>query len=346
MAYFGGPKQQLTRLQLTSLNAVTGADGFIGSHLVEALVKSGENVRAMVQYNALGTRGWLDAIDPHALGEVEVVAGDIRDAALTLAFLRGVDTAYHLAALIAIPYSYEAPASYVATNTVGTLNILEAARNLGTNRLIHTSTSEVYGSAQIVPIDETHPLQAQSPYAASKIAADKLAESFHLSFGLPVVTLRPFNTFGPRQSTRAVIPTIITQVVAGAEELHLGSATPTRDFTFVEDTAAAFIAVGQATASEVVGGVLNAGSGSEISVGDLAAKIASMIGRSATIVEDPLRKRPVKSEVHRLICDSGRLRALTGWTPRHSLEEGLQTTIAWFTEPANLARYRVHEYQR
>jgi len=309
-------------------------------------VKSGEKVRAMVQYNAFGTRGWLDSIDPHSLAEVEIVAGDIRDAALTLGFLRGVETAYHLAALIAIPYSYDAPASYVATNTLGTLNMLEAARTLGTGRLIHTSTSEVYGTAQVVPIDEAHPLQAQSPYAASKIAADKLAESFYLSFGLPVVTLRPFNTFGPRQSTRAVIPTIITQLVAGAEKLQLGSATPTRDFTFVEDTAAAFIAVGQAPATGVVGRVLNAGSGSEISIGDLAAKIATMVGRSATLVEDPLRKRPLESEVHRLVCDSGRLRALTGWTPLHSLEDGLRTTIAWFTEPTNLARYRVHEYQR
>ena len=333
-------------MELTTVTAVTGADGFIGSHLVEALVKSGERVRAMVQYNAFGTRGWLDVIDPPAAAEVEVVAGDVRDASMTLGFLRGVETAYHLAALIAIPYSYQAPASYVATNTVGTLNVLEAARSAGISRLVHTSTSEVYGTAQTVPIDEGHPLQAQSPYAASKIAADKLAESFHLSFGVPVVTLRPFNTFGPRQSARAVIPTIIAQVLGGADEVQLGSRHPTRDFTFVEDTVTAFLAVGRAPGADVVGRVLNAGTGTEISIGDLGVKIAGLIGRSVEFVEDEARVRPVNSEVERLVCDSARLRGVTGWKPDRTLDDGLRATIAWFSQPDNLARYRASEYQR
>jgi UDP-glucose 4-epimerase len=234
----------------------------------------------------------------------------------------------------------------VATNVGGTLNVLEAARSLEIGRLVHTSTSEVYGTARTVPINEGHPLQAQSPYAASKIAADKIAESFHLSFGTPVVTLRPFNTFGPRQSTRAVIPTIITQLVTEADTVRLGSATPTRDFTFVEDTVAAFIAVGRAPSADVVGRVFNAGTGTEISIGELAARIAGLIGRSIVVAEDEARVRPADSEVQRLVCDSSLLREATGWSATHTLDGGLRATIAWFSQPDNLARYRVHEYQR
>ena len=324
--------------------AVTGAEGFIGSHLVETLVASGSRVRAMVQYNSFGFRGWLESLPEETLASVEVVMGDVRDAGSVLAFMRDADVVYHLAALIAIPYSYLAPRSYLDTNAGGTLNVLEAARTLGTSRVVHTSTSEVYGTARRVPITEEHPLQGQSPYSASKIAADKLAESYHLSFELPVVTLRPFNTFGPRQSARAVIPTIISQLAAGQEEINLGLLTPTRDFTFVRDTAAAFVAAGTAPAEHVHGRVLNAGTGREISIGDLVATVGAIMERPVRAVEDERRLRPEGSEVMRLVCDATALREATGWTPAHTLEEGLRETVAWFGNPENLARYRWQDY--
>jgi NAD dependent epimerase/dehydratase len=324
--------------------AVTGADGFIGSHLTELLVERGHQVRAMVQYNSLGGWGWLDVLDRHLLDQVTVVPGDVRDPASVLGLVAGAETVYHLAALIAIPYSYLAPRSYVETNVLGTLHVLEAVRALGTPRLVHTSTSETYGTARTVPISEAHPLHAQSPYAASKIAADKLVESYHASFGLPVVTLRPFNTFGPRQSARAVIPAVISQIATAHEAVQLGLLEPTRDFMFVKDTAAAFAAAGAAPGDAVLGEVFNAGTGAEISVGDLARMIAVLMGREIKIVGDPGRLRPATSEVMRLVCDAGRLMQRTGWQPRHTLEDGLKLTIDWFTDPANLARYRPGHY--
>jgi NAD dependent epimerase/dehydratase len=323
------------------LAAVTGAEGFIGSHLVEALVKGGARVRAMVLYNSFSSWGWLETLPAEVMDEVEVVLSDVRDAAAVQEFLRGADVVYHLAALIAIPYSYRAPSSYLDTNARGTLNVLQAARQLETPRVVHTSTSEVYGTARQVPIDESHPLQAQSPYAASKIAADKLVESYHLSFGLPAVTLRPFNTFGPRQSARAVIPTIISQIAAGKGTVSLGATAPTRDFTFVADTAAAFLAVGTATPDKVVGRTLNAGSGTEISIGELATRIGQLMDRKVEVIEEAERLRPDASEVMRLVSDTSQLRLLTGWQPQHTLDDGLRATIAWFSEPANLARYKV-----
>ncbi len=324
--------------------AVTGAEGFIGSHLVETLVASGTRVRAMVQYNSFGYRGWLESLSDETQASVEVVLGDVRDPGSVLDFMRDAEVVYHLAALIAIPYSYLAPRSYLETNAGGTLNVLEAARTLETPRVVHTSTSEVYGTARRVPIDEDHPLQGQSPYSASKIAADKFAESYHLSFQLPVVTLRPFNTFGPRQSARAVIPTIISQLAAGESEVHLGLLTPTRDFTFVRDTASAFVAVGTAPAEQVEGRVLNAGTGREIAIGDLARTIGAIMERPIHPVEDERRLRPDASEVMRLVSDPSALREATGWTAAHSLEDGLRETVAWFADPENLARYRWQDY--
>ena len=326
--------------------AVTGAEGFIGSHLVERLVRRGQRVRALVAYNSFDSWGWLDTLPPDVLGHVEVQLGDVRDAASMHEFVRGARVVYHLAALIAIPYSYRAPRSYVDTNVVGTLNVLEAVRAHDTPRLVHTSTSETYGTARTVAIDETHPLQAQSPYAATKVAADKLVESYHLSFGTQAVTLCPFNTFGPRQSARAVIPTVITQLAAGARTLTLGALAPTRDFLFVEDTAAAFHTLGDAPASAVVGERFNAGTGEEVSVGVLAGDIARLMDVQVDVVEDVERLRPKDSEVMRLCCDAARLRERTGWTPRHTRDAGLRKTIAWFSDPANLARYRPGDYTR
>lgn len=327
-----------------SVIAVTGADGFIGSHLVESLVVAGARVRAMAEYNSIGSWGWLDRLPADVMANVDVVLGDVRDAGSVLEFMRDAEVVYHLAALIAIPYSYRAPRSYVDTNVSGTLNVLEAARTLGTPRLVVTSTSEVYGTARTVPITEAHPLQGQSPYSASKIGADKLAESYYLSFELPVVTLRPFNTFGPRQSARAVIPTIITQLAAGERTVNLGSLTPTRDFTFVKDTAAAFLAVGGAPAEAVVGRVLNAGTGVEISIGDLARLIGRLMDREVELQQQDERLRPDASEVMRLVCDSSALRAATGWGPRFDLEAGLRETIQWFCDTDNLAAYRPTTY--
>lgn len=326
------------------LVAVTGAEGFIGSHLVEALVARGHRVRAMVQYNSFSSWGWLETLDPEVMGSVDVVLGDVRDAGSVSGFMDGVQTVYHLAALIAIPYSYLAPRSYLDTNAGGTLNVLEAARMLGTERVVHTSTSEVYGTARAVPITEAHPLQAQSPYAASKVAADKLAASYHLSFALPVVTLRPFNTFGPRQSARAVIPTIITQIAAGGRRIHVGSLAPTRDFTFVADTAAAFVAVGTAPADRVVGRTLNAGTGVEISIGELARTLAETMGEDVDFVSDDDRVRPEASEVMRLIADASELCGATGWRARTTLADGLQAAAEWFQDPANLSRYKTTVY--
>ncbi len=324
--------------------AVTGAEGFIGSHLVESLVAAGQSVRAMVQYNSFNSWGWLEAVDPDTMAQVEIVLGDVRDLRSVRGLMDGAEVVYHLAALIAIPYSYQAPGSYLETNAHGTLNVLEAARELGTSRVVQTSTSEVYGTARTVPITEDHPLQAQSPYSASKVAADKLAESYHLSFDLPVVTLRPFNTYGPRQSARAVIPTIVSQIAAGERLIKLGSLDPTRDFTFVTDTAAAFIAVGRAPAEVVVGKVLNAGSGQEISVGDLVRLIAEVMGEEVDVVQDATRMRPETSEVRRLVCDNSALREATGWHTCTPLRQGLGKTATWFVQPDNLGRYKTHLY--
>ncbi|HET9256723.1 MAG TPA: SDR family NAD(P)-dependent oxidoreductase, partial [Pseudonocardiaceae bacterium] len=297
---------------MTNVVAVTGADGFIGSHLVELLVARGHRVRAMVLYNSVGSWGWLDSLEHEVLDQVDVVPGDVRDPSSVRHLVEGAEVVYHLAALIAIPYSYQAPRSYVDTNVLGTLNVLEAARYCGTPRIVHTSTSEVYGTARIVPISEAHPIQAQSPYAASKVAADKLVESYHLSFGVPAVTLCPFNTFGPRQSARAVIPTIISQLAAGIRQLKLGALNPIRDFLFVGDTVAAFHAVASAPASAVLGEVFNAGTGVEVSIGRLAEDLARAMGVDAEIIQDPQRIRPKDSEVLRLVADSAKLRERTG----------------------------------
>jgi NAD dependent epimerase/dehydratase len=316
---------------------VTGAGGFIGSHLAERLVEAGANARALVHYNALGTWGWLD----HSLlrKEMEVVAGDICDRDSVLQAMQGVETVFHLAALIAIPYSYHAPASYVRTNVEGTLNVLQGARELGVERVVHTSTSEVYGTARYVPIDEAHPLQGQSPYSASKIGADKLAEAFHLSFDVPVVTVRPFNTFGPRQSARAIIPTIIAQCLA-TETIRLGNLHPTRDLSYVADTVDGFLRSGWVP--EALGQTINLGSGQEISIGALAELIARLAGQPFDIESHADRLRPDKSEVERLVADNTRARTLLGWEPTVSLEEGLVRTIEWLRQ--NLERYRPDVY--
>jgi UDP-glucose 4-epimerase len=324
--------------------AVTGSEGFIGSHLVEALVRRGDRVRAMVLYNSFNSWGWLESLPPDVLESLDVHLGDVRDVASVLELAEGADVIYHLAALIAIPYSYRSPRSYVDTNVLGTLNVLEAARQLATPRVVHTSTSEVYGTARSVPISEDHPLQGQSPYSASKIGADKIAESYHLSFGVPVATLRPFNTYGPRQSSRAVIPTILAQLATGQRQIRLGDVRPTRDFTFVEDTTRAFMAVADAAPEAVVGRTLNAGTGVEISIGDLVKTIAAAAGREVSVVEEAERLRPPGSEVMRLVCDSSRLTAATGWRPAVSLADGLAKTAAWFAEPENLARYKWNTY--
>lgn len=331
---------------MAELVAVTGAEGFIGSHLVEALVRRGHRVRAMVLYNMFSSRGWLDTLDPDVTDQVDVLFGDVRDPASVHELVDGAEVVYHLAAIGSVAYSYCAPRTFVDTNTVGTLHLLEAVRACRTPRLVHTSTSETYGTARTVPIDETHPLQAQSPYAASKVAADKLAESYHLSFELPVVTLRPFNTFGPRHTGRGVIPQIVTQLASGSRQLKLGALTPRRDYTFVTDTVEAFIAVGTAPAGAVLGELFNASSGEDVSIGQLAEDIAGLMGVTADVVEDPQRLRPKDSEVMRLLGDSSKLRERTGWQPRHTRNEGLIKTIEWFQEPTNLSRYRLNEYNQ
>lgn len=307
---------------------VTGAAGFIGSHLAEELARRGAVVRAFTRYNSQASVGWLADTDPALRARIEIHAGDIRDAQSVRSAMRGCDGVLHLAALIGIPYSYESPEAYAKTNVLGTLNILEAARESGVERVVHTSTSEVYGTALSVPIAEDHPLQAQSPYAATKIAADKLAESYHRSFGLPVVTLRPFNTFGPRQSERAVIPAIISQILAGRGEIRLGALEPTRDLNFVSNTVEAFLAALESPPA-CDGRAYNAGTGRETSVGDLAELVAGRMGVRIKIVLDERRLRPSGSEVERLVADSRLAADELGWSPRVSLEEGLDRVVEW-----------------
>ena len=319
---------------------VTGADGFIGSHLTEELVRKGEKVKAFCYYNSFGKWGWLDTLAPEIKNEIEVFMGDIRDPNGVRTAMKGQEIVYHLAALIAIPFSYHSPDSYVDTNIKGTLNVLNAARDVGTSRLLVTSTSEVYGTAQYVPIDEHHPFQGQSPYSATKIGADRLAESFYRSFELPVTIVRPFNTYGPRQSGRAVIPTIITQLLSGAKEIKLGSLTPTRDFNYVKDTAAGFMAIADCQAA--VGQEINIATGKEISIGDLANELIRQINPEAKIVCEEERLRPEKSEVNRLLGDATKLRQMTGWQPAYTFEQGLAQTIAWIREHMDAFRTGVY----
>jgi len=325
---------------------VTGADGFIGSHLTEHLVRLGVNVRAFVLYNSFNSWGWLDETDPQIQKSIDVFAGDIRDPHGVRTAMRGCDVVMHLAALIAIPYSYHSPDAYVDTNVKGTLNVVQAARDLSIERVVHTSTSEVYGTARFVPITEQHPLQGQSPYSATKIGADQLAMSFFLSFGTPVAIVRPFNTYGPRQSARAVIPTIITQIASGARQIKLGAMQPTRDFNYVRDTVRGFVAVAECDGA--VGQVVNIGSNFEISIGDTAALIAEQMGCDVEFKLDEQRLRPADSEVERLWADNTRARELAGWMPayggREGFKRGLVETIEWFSAASNLRRYRAELY--
>lgn len=325
---------------------VTGADGFIGSHLVEALVKKGYEVRAFVLYNSFNSWGWLDQIDPVVRSNLDIFMGDIRDPNGVRTAVKGCDAILHLAALIAIPYSYHSPDAYIDTNVKGTLNILQAARDLNVTRVVHTSTSEVYGTAKFVPITEEHPLQAQSPYSASKIAADQIAYSFYASFDLPVAIARPFNTYGPRQSLRAVVPTIISQIAKGERKIKLGALSPTRDFNFVKDTASAFIHLLESDG--VVGEVINFGSNFEISIGDLVFVIAELMGVKVEIQTEALRLRPSRSEVERLWADNAKAKRLCHWEPCYAglegLRRGLSRTIQWFLEKQNLSRYKTELY--
>lgn len=323
---------------------VTGSDGFVGSHLVEHLLEEGYDVRAFVFYNSFNSWGWLDTLPETVKRSLDVFAGDVRDPHGVKKAMTGCDAVMHLAALIGIPYSYHSPDSYVDTNVKGALNILQAARELGVKRVLHTSTSEVYGTARFVPITEDHPLQGQSPYSATKIGADQLALSFYQSFGTPVTVVRPFNTYGPRQSARAVIPTIITQIAQGAKKLKLGSLHPTRDFSFVKDTARAYTAVLNSPKS--VGEVINFGSNFEISIGETARIIKQLMGSKIKIESDDTRKRPAKSEVERLWADNSKAKKLTGWTPRcggrAGFEKGLTETIRWFQKSGHLVQYKTH----
>jgi dTDP-glucose 4,6-dehydratase len=325
---------------------VTGADGFIGSHLTEALVRRGREVRAFVFYNSFGSRGWLDHSPKEIRENLDVFAGDVRDPHGVRQAMQGCDTVLHLAALIAIPYSYHSPDTYVDTNVKGTLNVLQAARQLDVQRVVHTSTSEVYGTARFVPITEEHPLQGQSPYSATKIAADQLAYSFYASFGLPVVIARPFNTYGPRQSARAVIPTIVTQIASGRRAIKLGAVSPTRDFNYIQDTVAAFIAILDSDQGQ--GEVFNFGSNYEISIGDTLELIADIMGTRIELETDAERLRPQRSEVERLWADNSKARRLLGWEPAYSgregLRRGLEETVAWFRDERNQRLYRPAEY--
>ena len=321
---------------------VTGADGFIGSHLTESLVRAGYSVRAFVMYNSFNSWGWIDHLPEEIKKSIEIFAGDIRDPHGVNEAVQGSDAVLHLAALIAIPYSSHSPDTYIDTHVKGTLNVLQASRKSGVKRIVHTSTSEVYGTARFVPITEEHPLQGQSPYSASKIGADQLAYSFYSSFDLPVVIARPFNTYGPRQSARAVIPTVITQIANGEKRLKLGATTPTRDFSYVQDTVDAFIAT---LRSEVgLGDVVNFGSNFEISIGEIVTLIAEKMNVKIEITSDAERIRPVNSEVERLWADNSKARELFGWSPKYAgrdgLARGLQETINWFTQPENLHRYK------
>jgi dTDP-glucose 4,6-dehydratase len=319
---------------------VTGADGFIGSHLVEKLVKQGEKVKAFVFYNSFNTWGWLDTLSPELISEIEIVAGDIRDPNGVRSAMKGMDEVYHLAALIAIPFSYHSPDTYVDTNIKGTLNVLQAARDISIQRVLVTSTSEVYGTAQYVPIDEKHPFQGQSPYSATKIGADRLAESFYRSFSLPVTIVRPFNTYGPRQSARAVIPTIITQLLSGKEEIKLGTLLPTRDFNYVKDTVNGFLEI--AKEIKTIGEEINIATQKEISIGALTEELVRQINSKARIICDEERLRPEKSEVSRLLGSNEKIMRLTNWRPSYSLEEGLKETIDFFKE--NLGKYKTDIY--
>ena len=321
---------------------VTGADGFIGSHLVEALLEQGSKVRAFVFYNSFNSWGWLDTFPPDKLKQIEIFAGDIRDPNGVRKAMEGMDIVFHLAALIAIPFSYHSPDSYVDTNIKGTLNVLQAARSLNTPRVLVTSTSEVYGTAQYIPIDEKHPFQGQSPYSATKIGADRLAESFYRSFNLPVTIVRPFNTYGPRQSARAVIPTIITQLLAGQTEIKLGNLRPTRDFVYVKDTVQGFIEI--AKSDQTIGEEINIATQKEISIGELATELIAQILPHAHIVTEQERLRPEKSEVDRLLGSNEKITRMTNWRPRYDLKQGLAETIAWFRVPENLSRYKPNLY--
>lgn len=318
---------------------VTGAGGFIGSHLVEGLARQGASVRAFVRYNSRGSQGHLADLPAELRASIEVISGDLRDHGAVRQLLRGAHTVFHLAALIGIPYSYVNPNDVVETNVLGTLNILNAARDLGTARVVHTSTSEVYGTARYAPIDEAHPLQGQSPYSASKIGADKLAESYYRSFDLPVTTVRPFNTYGPRQSMRAVIPTVITQALT-ADAIRLGSLEPRRDFLFVRDTAAGFMAC--AAAPACIGEVVNLGTGYDVTVGEIVDETLRIVERDLPVIQDDQRVRPTKSEVMRLICDNGKAAKLAGWQPRVALADGLRETVSWIA--AHLEQYTPSAY--
>lgn len=319
---------------------ITGAGGFIGSHLTEALVRAGANVRVFIRYNSRAGRGNLEDLEPKVLEQVEIVTGDLRDADIIDRSIKGCDTVFHLGALVGIPYSYKNPREVVETNILGTFNILNSSRDHEVNRIVTTSTSEVYGSARYVPIDENHPLQGQSPYSASKIGADKLAESYFASFNLPVVTIRPFNSYGPRQSARAIIPTLITQSLA-SQEIRLGNTEALRDFTFVTDTVAGFMAA--AESQEAIGKVINVGSGREISIGELAQLIIKITQSSAKLMIDEKRVRPSRSEVTRLLADNHLAKETLGWEPRVSLEEGIERTVAWIA--AHLDRFQIGKYQ-
>lgn len=321
---------------------VTGADGFIGSHLVELLLREGCDVRAFVFYNSFNSWGWLDSLSPDVLKNLDVFSGDIRDPNGVSTAMEGCEVIFHLAALIAIPFSYHSPDSYVDTNIRGTLNVLQAARRTFPERILVTSTSEVYGTAQYAPIDEHHPMQGQSPYSATKIGADRIAESFYRSFDTPVTIVRPFNTYGPRQSARAVIPTIITQLLSGNTELKLGTLTPTRDFNYVKDTVEGFFRLAECEGA--IGKEVNIASGCEISVGDIAHTLIEQINPSAHVSAEDNRKRPEASEVYRLIGDNSLLRELTGWTPSTTLANGLRDTVNWFRQPNHLSKYKAWLY--
>ena len=319
---------------------VTGAEGFIGSHLTERLVELGADVTALVQYNSFNNWGWIDTFDKNVLDSIKVETGDIRELDGMNRIIKGQEVVMHLAALIAIPYSYLSPMAYVRTNVEGTTNVLEACRNHDVQKIVHTSTSETYGTALYVPIDEKHPMQGQSPYSASKVGADKMAESFYRSFNMPIATIRPFNTYGPRQSARAVIPTIISQILAGKKEIKLGSLTPTRDFNYVKDTAEAFVKI--AESDNTIGEVINAGSNYEISIGDTVKKIIDIIGHDVKILCDDQRLRPEKSEVNRLWADNTKIKELTGWTPKYSIDKGLEETVKWIKD--NMDKFKTDIY--
>ena len=325
---------------------VTGADGFIGSHLTEELIRRGFNVRAFVLYNSFNSWGWLDYAEPEIKRSLDIFSGDVRDPHGVKQAMKGCDVVFHLAALIGIPYSYHSPDTYIDTNVKGTLNIVQAARELGVAKVLHTSTSEVYGTARFVPITEEHPLQGQSPYSASKIGADQIAMSFYLSFGTPVSIVRPFNTYGPRQSARAVIPTVITQIASGSRKIKLGAMHPTRDFNYVKDTVNGFIAI--AESDKTVGEVINIGSNYEVSIGDTVKLIAELMNEEIDIDTDTQRIRPENSEVERLWAENAKAKKLTGWEPaygqREGFKRGLQETIAWFRNPENIRQYKPGEY--